>query len=162
MIPRLMIRPSGPSTAMEPRLTQTRRAAAKSCIALRKGCAASGAEGAATAAPSVFNPPQYSGRKRMSAPALTAASASGIASSSADWKSGIGRVCRQAISSGRDMGLEFHIGLAQRNQRMPVGHLELDQKFPRDHVTILLVVGQVDRVGDADPAVVVAVEHRRR
>ena len=36
--------------------------------------------------------------------------------------------------------LELRVSFAQVRQWVPVRHLELDQQFPRDHVSILLIV----------------------
>ncbi len=55
-----------------------------------------------TIAPSrLISPPQYSGRHSSCAPPSTARRARGKASAIAESKPGIGRVCRQAMVSGR-------------------------------------------------------------
>src|SRR5262244_4419683 len=56
---------------------------------------------------------------------------------------------------------EFRVSLLQVDQRVLARHLEFDQQLARDHVAVLLVVGQLDRGRHHDPAVDVAVEYRR-
>ena len=54
---------------------------------------------------------------------------------------------------------EFHVDLAKGHKGVALRHLKLDQKLPRDHVTILLVVRKADAVRHPDPAIDVAVEN---
>src|SRR5262249_1929635 len=61
----------------------------------------------------------------------------------------------------RICALEFAISLVQLHQRVMRRSLETHQELPRQHFTILLIVGQIHRLGDAYPTIDVAVEDGR-
>src|SRR5262245_33026171 len=70
--------------------------------------------------------------------------------------------CPSRSRAGRPeatLPLELPIRLVQLHQRMMRRGLETHQKLPRQHVAVLLIVGQRHRLWDAHPTIDVAVEN---